>query len=75
MNGRLEYVTAWARELSNVGHNTVTGDYSSTTLTKAKHNEHNTSESEPNVNTWKKHHVKFRLNPCVKDILGWCLEL
>lgn len=59
MKGRLEYVTARAKELSNVGHNTVTGDYSSTTLTKAKHNEHNTSESEPNVNTWKKRHVKF----------------
>lgn len=52
-------MTARAKELSNAGHNTVTGDYSATTLTKAKHNECITSESEPNVNTWKKHHTKL----------------
>lgn len=44
-------MTARAEELSNAGDNTGTADYSHTTTTKAKQNEHNTNDSEPNGNT------------------------
>lgn len=65
-------MTARVEEQSNVGHNTVTGDYSSTTLTKAKQNEHNTSESEPNVKHFVKAPHEIRLNPSMRDLLGRC---